>query len=77
MTSFTLDIGGREAIGFFREVSGLDSESELVESNAATGSPVQGASEKIDRGDQAGSTISGEVTDRRHAQWIEILSLQP
>jgi phage tail-like protein len=39
---FRLNIGGREAIGQFREVSGLDSEQEIVEQKEvdANGQPV-------------------------------------
>jgi phage tail-like protein len=39
---FRLNIGGREAIGQFREVSGLDSEQEIVEQKSvdANGNPV-------------------------------------
>ena len=39
---FRLNIGGREAIGQFREVSGLDSEQEIVEQKEvdAQGNPV-------------------------------------
>jgi phage tail-like protein len=39
---FRLNIGGREAIGQFREVSGLDSEQEIVEQKEvdANGNPV-------------------------------------
>jgi phage tail-like protein len=39
---FRLNVGGKEAIGQFREVSGLDSESEIIEQKevAANGHPV-------------------------------------
>jgi hypothetical protein len=68
-----ISIGGAESAGFFREVSGFDSEREVIEA-AATGSASATANSGSARPASVGLAISGEATDQRHTSWLEVLS---
>lgn len=70
--NFTLSIGGAEAAGFFKEATGFDSESEVVESRTDVGASNQ--REGIDRGID-GASIRGDVTSKSHVQWLQLASL--
>lgn len=69
--NFTLSIGGAEAAGFFKEATGFDSQSEVVESRTDIDASNQreGSDRSID-----GASIRGDVTSKSHVQWLQIAS---
>lgn len=69
--NFTLSIGGAEAAGFFKEATGFDAQSEVVELGTDVGASTQ--REGIDRGSD-GASIRGDVTSEHHVNWLQLVS---